>query len=98
MAQTTYSKTQVKAFRPDGVLSRREYSLRASEFCLRGQDLGQAKLCDLDVIAIRSAAHQRESLRKHISDNLSNDALAKKFLVHVRNIEKILRRETWTHI
>lgn len=98
MAQTNYSKIFGKAIQPEGVLSRNEYILRANEFCLRGQDLGQSKLCDLDVIAIRSAAIQRESLRKHIRDNISNDALAKKFGVHVRNIEKILTRETWSHI
>ncbi len=79
-------------------MSRDEYLSRRSEFCLRGQELGQAKLCDLDVIAIRSASRQRANLRKHIEENLSNKALAKQFGVHVRNIEKIINRETWSHI
>lgn len=48
--------------------------------------------------AIRSAARQREALRKHIRDNLSNDALARQFGVHVRTIEKVLQSETWSHI
>jgi hypothetical protein len=79
-------------------MNREEYQSRRTEFALRGQELGQAKLCDLDVIAIRSAARQRESLRAHIRDTLSNDALAKQFGVHVRSIEKIMTRQTWTHI
>lgn len=79
-------------------MPRDEYLSRRTEFVLRGQDLGQSKLCDLDVIAIRSAGRQRESLRKHIAENLSNEALAKKFGVHIRNIEKIINRQTWSHI
>ena len=50
----------------------------------------------LDVAEIRSAARQRQSLRSHIASNLSNAALAKKFGVHERTIEKILSRETWS--
>ena len=98
MAQTNYSKNFVREERREGVISRQEYSLRAGEFCARGQDLPHAKLIDLDVIAIRSAAKQRDSLRKYISENLSNAALASKFSVHERNIEKILTRQTWSHI
>ena len=75
-------------------LTRQEYQLRASELAVRGQDLPQSKLLDLDVISIRSAARQRESLKKHIRDNLSNEALAKRHGVHVRTIEKALARET----
>jgi hypothetical protein len=98
MAQTNYSKTHGKALRRPGVLSRQEWSLRAAEFCPKGQDLPHAKLIDLDVITIRSAAIQRENLRQYIRDNLSNEALARQFGVHVRNVEKILTRETWSHI
>lgn len=79
-------------------MTRDEYQSRRTEFALRGQELGQSKLNDQDVIAIRSAAKQRENLRKHITENLSNAALARKFSVHERNIEKILTRETWSHI
>jgi len=53
---------------------------------------------DLDVVAIRSAKRQRESLLKYIRENLSNAALARQFGVHERSIEKIMSRETWTHI
>ena len=98
MAQTNHSKTNVAAVRRAGVLERDEYLLRASEYSVRGQDLPQSKLLDLDVISIRSAARQRDALRKHIRDNLSNAALAKQYGTHTRNIEKILTRQTWSHI
>ena len=84
--------------RPAGVLERDEYLARTHELCARGQDLPQSKLLDMDVISIRSAARQRESLRKHIAENLSNAALAKIYGTHERTIEKILTRETWSHV
>ena len=96
MAATTYAKHV--GGRQSKHMSREEYQSRRTEFALRGQELGQSKLCDLDVVAIRSAARQRESLRNHIRETLSNDALAKQFGVHVRSVEKILTRETWSHI
>ena len=78
--------------------SRGEYLSRTREFALRGQELPQTKLMDLDVVEIRSAARQRAALRQHIRDNLSNEALAAKFGVHVRTIEKIMQHDTWSHI
>lgn len=98
MARTNYAKNHVKPARREGVLDRDEYLLRARELAPRGQDLPHAKLLDLDVLAIRSAARQRESLRQHIRDNLSNEALARKFGVHVRTVEKVLSAESWSHI
>lgn len=79
-------------------LSRGEWEQRRTEFVSRGLDLPQSKLMPLDVAEIRSAAKQREKLREHINKHLSNAALAEKFGVHVRNIEKVLSRETWSHI
>jgi hypothetical protein len=87
-----------KAFRPDAVMDRREYLIRSKEFAPRGQDLPQSKLMELDVVAIRSASRQRESLRQHIRDNLSNEALSKLFGVHIRTIEKVLSYYTWSHL
>lgn len=98
MARTRYADNHVKPPRRPGVLERSEYLLRARELAVRGQDLPQAKLLDLDVVAIRSAVKQRESLRKHIRDNLSNEALAKQFGVSVRAIERITSSETWGHV
>jgi len=44
---------------------------------------------------IRSAARQRERLRQYINDNLTNSALAEKFGVSVRTVEKVLSYESW---
>ncbi len=79
-------------------LDRDQYLLRAGEFAQRGQDLPQAKLLELDVIDIRSAARQRAALLEHIKNNLSNEALCKRYGIHRRTLEKILSRETWSHL
>lgn len=79
-------------------IHRAEYLGRTREFAARGQQLPQAKLLDLDVVTIRSAIRQRESLRRYIRDNLSNDALARQFHVHRRTIEKIAQGESWGHV
>lgn len=79
-------------------ISRDEYLRDAASFSARGQDLPQTKLLDMDVIDIRSAARQRQQLLKHIRENLSNEALAKRFGVHPRTIEKTLARETHSNL
>lgn len=81
-----------------GEMTRDEYLIRQHEFQPRGMQLPQSKLTPLEVEAIRSAAKQREALRKHIRDKLSNDALARDLGVHVRTIEKVLARESWGHV
>lgn len=98
MAQCNYDNENGSRGHREGRMTRREYLVRASELAARGQDLPQTKLLDLDVISIRSAARQREALRKHIAANLSNAALAKQYGMNVRNIEKIISRETWSHL
>ena len=75
-----------------------EYRQRQRELAARGQELPQTKLLDMDVISIRSAARQRDSLRKHIRDNLSNAALAKQYGVHIRTIEKVLQHYTHSNL
>ena len=79
-------------------LNRDEWEQRRTEFVLRGQALNAAKLLDLDVIAIRSAKKQREALLKHIRENLSNAALARQFGVHERTVEKVMSRDSWSHL
>ena len=79
-------------------MTRDEYLARAREFAARGMDLPQSKLTPLEIDAIRSAARQRDSLRRHIRDELSNAALARKMGVHVRTIEKALNYSTWGHV
>ena len=95
MNKAIYSKRMT---RNDKTMERGEYLSRARENARRGQELPQAKLLDVDVITIRSAAKQRENLRKYIRENLSNDALAQKFGVHTRTIEKIVQFESWSHV
>jgi hypothetical protein len=87
-----------KVYRPDNRLERGEYLSRSREFALRGQELPHAKLLDLQVIDIRSAKRQRDALLKHIRDNLSNAALCAKYGIHIRTLEKIISRETWSHL
>ncbi len=71
---------------------KKKYWKRLSPAC--GMQLPQTKLRKIDVSSIRSAAIQRESLKLHIRNCLSNEALAKQFGVHVRTIEKVLSRDT----
>lgn len=94
MAQTNHSKTFGKELRRPSTVDRREYLQSATANALRGQELPQTKLLDIDVVTIRSAKRQREALLKHIRDNLGNAALAKQFGVHTRTIEKVLSYAT----
>lgn len=98
MARTKYADHVGKNVRRDKHVSRDEYLLSARANAARGAELPQSKLLPLDVGTIRSAARQRENLRKHIKDNLSNEALAAQFGVHERTIEKVLSRETWSNV
>lgn len=97
MARTKYSEHAGSQRRP-GTVDRHTYLQTATANALRGQELPQTKLLDIDIISIRSAARQRESLRKHIRDNLSNEALAKQYGVHIRTIEKCVQYHTGSHI
>lgn len=98
MAASNYAKHVGGRQRAAGTLERHEWQARAREMAARGQDLPQAKLLEIDVISIRSAQRQRVKLLRYIRDNLSNEALAKAYGVHVRTLEKVLSYETWGHI
>lgn len=78
--------------------ARLEYLSIAKEFAKRGNELPQSKLIDENVIEIRSMVKQRENMKKYIKENLSNDAISKKFKVHVRTIEKVTSYQTWVHL
>ncbi len=79
-------------------MTRDEYLIRAGEFCKRGFDLPQTKVPPLAIIAIREAARKREELRREITEKYSNAALAKKWGVHPRTIEKIISYTTGKHV
>lgn len=78
--------------------TREQYLLAASTFAARGDELPQSKLTPELVAEIRSARRQRDALRQHIRQNLSNEALAKRLGVHVRTVEKAITHETWSHL
>ena len=79
-------------------MKREEYERTASSTAKRGFDLPQTKIPPLAVICIREAARTREKMRAEINEKYSNAALAKKWSVHVRTIEKILSYETARHV
>jgi hypothetical protein len=74
-------------------MQRHEYLLRARELAPRGDQLPQTKLSAADVAEIRRIAQAREDARAKITRDWSNAALATKFGVHHRTIEKILSYE-----
>jgi len=80
------------------MIDRQEYRLRAREFAVRGEELPQSKLCNESIVYIRNAKLLRDQLRRNISDTLSNEALAIKYNVTVRTIERILSNEIWVHV
>jgi hypothetical protein len=64
---------------------------------VRGTDHPLSKLNDDDIRLIRECVAERERLRQE-ANRLSNEALAEKFGVHHRTIERITGRRGWIHI
>lgn len=64
---------------------------------LRGEYLPQAKLSESDVRLIRELIKHREELKAK-AKNLNDSAIAEKFGVHRRTIERISQGETWSHV
>lgn len=64
----------------------------------KGMDAHFSKLTDLDVMDIRSCYRQAQKLRQYISENLTAEALAKRYGVSRVNIERISRGEIWKHL
>lgn len=79
-------------------MNRDEWQQRARELAPRGAALPQAKLTDEDVLSIRAAQVERDAQRQRIAAELSNAALARRFGVHVRTVEKVLQRDSWVHL
>lgn len=63
----------------------------------RGSELPQAKLNENDIKNIRQIVLDREQMRKALSA-MSNAALAEKFNVHYRTIDRITAGENWSHV
>jgi hypothetical protein len=79
-------------------MTRFEYLQRRFEFCRRGAELPQAKLTIEDVRQIRELHAFKQAEIKRLNDSLGIEAIADKFEVHPRTIEKILSHETWKHV
>ena len=79
-------------------MTKEEWQLSRGEFAARGFDLPQTKIPTGGIIAIREAAVKRKQMRDEITAKLSNEALARKWNVHVRTIEKIISKETGRHV
>ena len=75
-------------------MDRATYLLRARELAPRGADLPQTKLTPDDVREIRRMAQLREQARAQITEQFSNAALARRFGVSARTVEKVLAWET----
>ena len=63
----------------------------------RGSELAWAKLDEADVALIRGLLAERDELRRRASQ-LTARAIAEKFGVTKRTIEKISEGETWSHV
>jgi len=74
-------------------MDRHTYIVRARELAPRGEQLPQTKLSADDVLEIRRLAAVRERARAAISERLSNEAIARRFGVHRRTVEKVLSWE-----
>lgn len=74
-------------------MDRHEYLVRARELAARGDALPQTKLSADDVREIRRLAALREQARAAITEKYSNAAIAERFGVHRRTVEKILSWE-----
>jgi len=79
-------------------MNRDDYLMQAHQYARRGADLPQSKLTEAQVQEIREAQQKREDLRHHIKEHLSNEAMAAKFGVHVRTIEKAVSYGSWRHV
>jgi predicted DNA-binding protein (UPF0251 family) len=79
-------------------MNRDDYLMQAHQYAHRGADLPQSKLTESQVQEIREAQQKREDLRLHIKEHLSNEAMAAKFGVHVRTIEKAVSYGSWRHV
>ena len=75
-------------------MNRSEYLQCPALYCKRGEDLPQTKLSAAAVRDIRACAEKAKRLRQRITARYSRAALAKKWGVHERTIDKILAYET----
>ena len=63
----------------------------------RGSELPWAKLDEPDVLLIRKIVAEREKTKEQLK-YVTNAALARKFGVHIRTIDRITCGESWGHV
>lgn len=65
---------------------------------LYGNRNQKRKLTEQDVILIREAHQHKQTEIKRLNEELSAKALAEKFGVHQRTVEKVINYSTWRHV
>ena len=68
------------------------------ETCPRGEAQGHSKLTDANVALMRRQHARKQALIKKLNERYSAAALAEKYGVHVRVVEKALSYATWRHV
>jgi FixJ family two-component response regulator len=63
----------------------------------RGSDLTHAKLTEEDVQLVLQLVAYREGLRRQLR-HLTNKAIAEKFGVHQRTVDRVISGENWGHV
>lgn len=64
----------------------------------RGDELPQSKMNEESVREARKIYEESREAIKKLNDEFSANGLAKRYGVHVRTMERILRYETWSHV
>lgn len=64
---------------------------------LRGSELPQARLTEHQAREILALVEHRNGLKRELH-TLTNRALAERFGVHQRTIEKLISGESWAHV
>jgi hypothetical protein len=80
-------------------MDRHEYlSTGARMYARRGEDLPQSKL-DVETVAwIRRQHARKQRLIQRLNEQYSAAGMAERLGVHVRTVEKALRRESWAAV
>lgn len=63
----------------------------------RGSDLPHAKLNEKLILQIREEARWRDEMREKLKQH-SNAAIARRYGVHLRTIDRVLTGEGWSHV
>jgi hypothetical protein len=80
-------------------MDRHEYRATGARLtAVRGSDLPQAIATEKLVAMIRRQHARKQRLIQRLNAQYSAAALAKRHGLHVRTVEKILRRESWAHV